>query len=75
MDSEFLNIAAETFNVSPGQLDQFSTSETVQGWDSLTHWMLVGRIEEAFGVEFTMDEATEFKNLGDIYSILLAKIM
>lgn len=73
MDDKFLNIIAEILKISPENLKEDSTAETVPEWDSLNHWAVIGKLEDRYDVEFTMDEATEFKNLGHIYEILMKK--
>lgn len=73
MDNKFVNIVADILKVNPEILNENSTANTTPGWDSLMHWVVIGELEEAYNIEFTMDEATSFKNLGDIYNILLKK--
>lgn len=73
MDMDFLNIISNALNINVGDLKENSTAETVPEWDSLNHWRIIGLLEDAYNVEFTMDEATEFKNLGHIYEILMKK--
>lgn len=74
MDQKFLNIVAKTLNIDVEDLKEDSTSETIPQWDSLNHWTVIGTLEDEYGVEFTMDESTEFKNLGHIYEILMKKL-
>lgn len=74
MDDKFLKIVSDVLNINPGSLKRDSTAESIPEWDSLTHWTVIGQLEESYGIEFTMDEATEFKNLGDIYDTLKRKL-
>lgn len=74
MDEKFLNIVATTLNINSENLKEESTAETIHEWDSLNHWAVIGTLEDIYDVEFTMDEATEFKNLGHIYEILMKKL-
>ncbi len=74
MNEQFLKLVADVLKIEPGCLVRESTAESVPEWDSLTHWMVIGKLEEAYGIEFTLDEATEFKNLGDIYDTLMQKL-
>lgn len=73
MDNRFINIIAASLKTDAANLTENSTVETVPEWDSLTHWSLITRLEDEYEAEFTMDEATEFKNLGDIYDTLMKK--
>ncbi len=52
-DQPDLNIDA---NTSPGQIAE---------WDSVAQLKLVVAAEEAFGVEFKMDEVASIRNVGD----------
>ena len=74
LDKKFLNTAAKALGISPNKLTENSTPETVEEWDSLSHWVLIGELENAYRIEFTMDEAADFKNLGDIYRMLIQKL-
>ncbi|MCR4436847.1 MAG: acyl carrier protein [Clostridiales bacterium] len=74
MDAKFASLVAGALKIDPSRLHNDSTAQTVPEWDSLTHWAVIGMLEEAYGVEFTMDEATEFKNLGEIYETLMKKL-
>ncbi|NJD02111.1 MAG: acyl carrier protein [Ruminiclostridium sp.] len=73
MDQYFLSLVADVLKIDPGCLKRESTAESIPEWDSITHWTVISRLEEVYGIEFTLDEATEFKNLGDIYNTLLQK--
>jgi len=74
MDEKFLNIVAKTLNINVEALKYDSTTETIPEWDSLNHWAVIGKLEDEYGIEFTMDEAIAFKNLGHIYEILMSKL-
>jgi acyl carrier protein len=38
----------------------------LSSWDSMTHMILVSRLEEGFDVEFTGDEIADFQTVADI---------
>lgn len=73
MDEKFINIVSGVLKIDKSKLTENSTAQTITEWDSLSHWAVIGELEDCYGVEFTMDEATGFKNLGDIYRTLKAK--
>ena len=50
-----------------------SSPNTVDGWDSLNHIMIVATIEDDFDVEFSMAEIGSFKTFGDILKSLEEK--
>lgn len=73
MDAKFLELISLTLRVPVEALKYESTTETLPQWTSLSHWELIEAIENEYKIEFTMDEATEFKNLGDLFEILHQK--
>jgi acyl carrier protein len=43
-----------------------TTANDIDGWDSLSHVNLIVAVEAAFNIEFTRQEATRFKNVGEL---------
>jgi acyl carrier protein len=74
MDEKFINLIASVLGIPAEELKRDSTTETVPQWTSLSHWEIIAALESCFGTEFTMDEATEFKNLGELYDLLQRKL-
>ena len=74
MDKEFINMVAELLKIDSGLLAEDSTAATIPEWDSLNHWMIIGEMEDKYGVELSLDEAIGFKNLGEIYNAIKRKI-
>jgi acyl carrier protein len=50
------------------------TADDVSGWDSLTHLRLMLTIEKAFNVKFKAVEVGNLKNVGELESLLDAKL-
>lgn len=50
------------------------TEETVaadvEDWDSFAQMQIVMGIESMFGIKFSTDEVTEFKNVGDVVNAI-----
>lgn len=74
MDEPFLTLVSRTLKVPVTDLKEDSTTDTLPQWTSLSHWELIQALEDAYHLEFTMDEATEFKDLGSLYEILQSKL-
>ncbi|MBR1434459.1 MAG: acyl carrier protein [Bacteroidales bacterium] len=55
-------------------LNDNSTADDVEGWDSLTHIQLIVQIEKAFKVKFTSKEILSWKNVGELVNCLSAKL-
>lgn len=41
-------------------------------WDSMSHMMLIVRLEEVYQVQFTGDEIADLASVGDVTRVLLA---
>jgi len=61
---------ADVLGVSPDQIDDGSSPDTLPSWDSLMHLNLVMAIEEEFQVSLTPDDTLEMRDVGRIRSIL-----
>jgi acyl carrier protein len=46
----------------------------IHEWDSLTHVLLLSKIEKKFGVKFSLDDMLKFENIGDICNSVSRKI-
>lgn len=49
------------------------TAADVENWDSLTHMLMITKVEETFGVKFKLKELNKLKNVGDIVALLEEK--
>lgn len=46
----------------------------VEGWDSLSHMAIIAEIEKSFGVKFKLKELNKLNNMGNLITLLDAKI-
>ena len=46
----------------------------IDGWESLTHVMLITAIEEHFSIEFSFRDLASIKTVGDLVNIVETKI-
>ena len=58
--------------------DNFEKAEVlsandVDGWDSLSHMLIISSIEEQFAVKFKMRELSKMNNVGDLADIIITK--
>lgn len=50
------------------------TAKDVDGWDSLSHMMIITNIEEQFNIRFKLRELNKMKNMGSLISLIESKI-
>ncbi len=55
------------------ELDEETTADDIDDWDSLNHITLIGAVEAEFGVKFTMGEVSGMKNVGEMADIIKAR--
>lgn len=50
------------------------TATDVDGWDSLSHMMILTKIEEEFNIKFKLRDLNKLKNMGSLVSVIQTKI-
>ena len=48
--------------------------DDIEDWDSFEHINLVIAVEKKFGIKFTVGEANEMKNVGEMVDIILERM-
>lgn len=66
-------IFREVFNDNNIVINDEMTANDVENWDSLTHMLMITKVEEEFGVKFKLKELNKLKQVGDIVSLLVEK--
>jgi acyl carrier protein len=64
------SIFAQVFALPEKAITDSLALREIPSWDSMTHMMLIVRLEEAFSVEFTGDEIADFRCVKDIRDAL-----
>ncbi|MEY2518431.1 MAG: hypothetical protein QOF24_190 [Verrucomicrobiota bacterium] len=59
-------IFSEVFSIPEKTVNDSLDLRDISSWDSMSHMMLIARVEEAFAVEFTGDEIADFRTVRDI---------
>lgn len=63
-------VFCDVFDVDSIQLKPDLTAADVDEWDSLSHIRLMVAIEEEFGISFTSNEISSFKNVGELVAAI-----
>ena len=54
-------------------VDDSTTADDIEDWDSLEHINLIVAVENAFGIKFNMGEVNAMKNVGEMVDIILKR--
>jgi acyl carrier protein len=59
------------FALAPGQaVTRATNSSDVDGWDSLSHSLLILGVEDEFGVDLPLDKTFELKDVGELVDLI-----
>ena len=64
----------EVFNDNNIVLRDDMTATDVDNWDSLTHMLMITKVEEVFGVKFKLKELNKLKMVGDLINTIETKL-
>lgn len=63
----------EVFDDEEIHVNESTTADDIEDWDSLEHINLVVAVENKFGIKFNMNEVTTMKNVGEMVDIILER--
>lgn len=55
------------------KLEVESTTDDVEGWDSLTNMLIINTIEKTYNIKFGFREIIKLKNVGDLCDAIIKK--
>lgn len=55
------------------KLEVESTTDDVEGWDSLTNMLIINTIEKTYSIKFGFREIIKLKNVGDLCDAIIKK--
>jgi len=70
MSKKLYEIVSRVMNIPISQIDDKSSAESIDDWDSFTLYVLLDEIENEYKVKFTLEEILEIKNVGDFKKCL-----
>lgn len=64
-------VMIRTFRAAAGTaIVNETTSADIDGWDSLSHSLLIMNVEDEFGVDLPLDRTYELQNVGELVDLL-----
>ena len=58
-DEALAKVIAAVLDLDPGSVDETTSADTVEAWDSVRHMNLVLAVEETFGITLPDEEVVE----------------
>ena len=65
MSEKLYQIVSEVFNVELNRINENTSPENLEEWDSFNFYVLLDQIENKFNIKFDLDETLEIKKIGD----------
>jgi acyl carrier protein len=65
-----LDVVASVLKTPRATLVPDASTDTIAGWDSLRHLQLILALEEAFAIQFAVEEIEAMQSVGVILAIL-----
>ena len=66
MSEKLYNIISKVFSVPISEINDESSPETIESWDSFNGLILVDELENNFNVKFSISEIIDVKSVKDI---------
>ena len=71
MSKKLYDIVSKVFNVDLDRINDDSSPENLEEWDSFNFHVLLDEIENEFDVKFDLNETLEIKRIGDIKKLFV----
>ena len=68
---QLTEIFKDVFDDESIVLDDMTTAEAIEDWDSLTHISLIAAIEDEFEIRFDMKQVIALKNVGELVDAIM----
>ena len=70
MSKKLYDIVSKVFNVNLDRINDDSSPENLEEWDSFNFYVLLDEIENEFDIKFDLDETLDIKKIGDFKKLL-----
>lgn len=72
--SKLNEVFRDVFDDESIEVNDATTANDIEDWDSLEHINLVVAVEKCFGIKFNMGEVAKLKNVGEMTDLILSKL-
>lgn len=63
-------VFCDVFDDDEIELQEDTTADDIDAWDSLTHVQLIVAVEKEFGLKFSTVEVMKLKNVGEFIALI-----
>ena len=67
-------VLRDVFDDDTIEVDDLTTADDIDDWDSLEHINLIAAVEKEFGIKFKMGEVSTMKDVGEMVEIIMDRI-
>lgn len=64
----------DVFDDETIEVDDLTTADDIDDWDSLEHINLIAAVEKEFGIKFKMGEVSTMKDVGEMVEIISSRV-
>ena len=72
--SKLTDIFRDIFDDDSIELNDATTANDIEDWDSLEQINIIGSCEMEFGIKFNMKEVVDLHNVGEMVDIISTKV-
>lgn len=73
IEERIKQVMSDVFELEPSQINDESSPDTIESWDSLRGMNLITSLEEEFGIQFSDEEMLELLNYRLILEVIKNK--
>ena len=66
MSEKLYSLISKILNIPVNEINDETSPQTVASWTSFKGYVMLYELEQTFEVKFSIDEATDVKNIADI---------
>ena len=72
--SKLNEIFADVLDIEDVELNDTTSADDIEEWDSLSHIQLIVAVEKAFGMKFSSLEIMKWNNVGEMVDSIIGKL-